>query len=131
MNVKLKSCFFLNHTNSLSPHRNGMAYGHHVDPHARIESEHLCNSRNFICRKADSHRKQSVLSVGQQPDVQNCRLQKSRQTSRYNLFTPAVKFIGVPPRNPEHIQTSDRYLTQQDSAPFNVRKHNFYGTVAE
>ena len=42
-----------------------MTNTHHIDPDARIQSIHLRNPRNFRCRQANSHRKQSVLSVGQ------------------------------------------------------------------
>ncbi len=62
------------HSDSFSAHRNSVADGHHIDFNARIKSEHLRYSGNFRCRQTDSHRQQSVLSVGQQSEIQDCSL---------------------------------------------------------
>ena len=70
-----------------------MADRHHIDPDARIQSIHLRNPRNFRCRQANTNRKQSVLSVGQQSEIEYRCLQKCRQTSRNDLLAPAVKSV--------------------------------------
>lgn len=83
--------FSFNHTDSPRPHRNSMADRHHIDSYGSVQPIHLRNPRNFRCRQAHSHRKQSVLSVGQQSEIEDSCLQKRRQTGGNNLFAPAVK----------------------------------------
>jgi len=108
-----------------------MADRHHIDPDARIQSIHLRNPRNFRCRQANTNRKQSVLSVGQQSEIEYRCLQKCRQTSRNDLLAPAVKSVCVTSRNSKKIQTSHSNLTQHYAASLDVRKHDLYCAVTE
>ena len=131
LNVKLKSSLSFNQTNSFTAHRNSMADRHHIHPNARIQSVHLSNPRNFIRRQTYSDCQQSVLSVGQQSKVENSRLQKCSKASGYDLLAPAVKSVGVAPRNSEHIQAPNSYLAKHYAASFDVCKHNFHRAVTE
>lgn len=127
----VKSSFSLDHIHRFSPHRNSMTNTHHINSDTGIKPVHLSYPRHFRCRKTKPHRKQSVLSVGKQSDIQYRCLQKSRQAGCYDLLAPAVKAVGVAPRNSEQIQTSHSYLTEHYSASLDVCKHNFYRAVAE
>lgn len=97
-----------------------MADRHHIDSYGSVQPIHLRNPRNFRCRQANSHRKQSVLSVGQQSEIEDSCLQKRRQTGGNNLFAPAVKTVRVTSRNAKKIQTSHSNLTQHDAATLDV-----------
>ena len=112
----VKSSFSLDHIHRLSPHRNSMTNTHHIDSNAGIKPKHLSNPRHFVCRQAYPHRKQWVLSVSQKTDIQYRCLQKSRQTSSDDLLAPAVKAVGVAPRNSEHIQAPNSYLAKHYAA---------------
>ena len=119
------------HTDRFSSHRNRMTNRHHIYPHTSIQSIHLRNPRNFRCRQANTNRKQSVLSVGQQSEIEYRCLQKCRQTSRNDLLAPAVKSVCVTSRNSEHIQAPDSYLAKHYAASLDVRKHDLYRAVTE
>lgn len=127
----VKSSFSLDHIHRLSPHRNSMTNTHHIDSNAGIKPVHLSYPRHFVCRQAYPHRKQWVLSVSQKTDIQYRCLQKSRQTSSDDLLAPAVKAVGVAPRNSEHIQAPDSYLAKHYAASLDVRKHDLYRAVTE
>ena len=131
LNVKLKSSLSFNQTNSFTAHRNSMTNTHHIDSNAGIKPKHLSNPRHFVCRQAYPHRKQWVLSVSQKTDIQYRCLQKSRQTSSDDLLAPAVKAVGVAPRNSEHIQAPNSYLAKHYAASLDVCKHNLYRAVTE
>ena len=131
LNVKLKSSLSFNQTNSFTAHRNSMANRHHIDSHTGIQSIHLSYPRHFVSRQTYPYRKQWVLSVRQKSNIQDRCLQKRRQASGYDLLAPAVKAVGVAPRNPEHIQAPDSYLAKHYAASLDVCKHNFYRAVAE
>ena len=119
------------HTDRLSPHTHRMTNTHHINSDTGIKPVHLSYPRHFVCRQAYPHRKQWVLSVSQKSDIQDRCLQKRRQAGCYDLLAPAVKAVGVAPRNSEQIQTSHSYLTEHYSASLDVCKHNFYRAVAE
>ena len=119
------------HTDCFSSHRNSMTNTHHIDSNAGIKPVHLSYPRHFVCRQAYPHRKQWVLSVSQKTDIQYRCLQKSRQTSSDDLLAPAVKAVGVAPRNSEHIQAPNSYLAKHYAASLDVCKHNFHRAVTE
>ena len=127
----VKSSFSLDHIHRLSPHRNSMTNTHHIDSNAGIKPVHLSYPRHFIRRQTYSDCQQSVLSVGQQSKVENSRLQKCSKANGYDLLAPAVKAVGVAPRNSEHIQAPDSYLAKHYAASLDVCKYNFYRAVAE
>lgn len=119
------------HTDCFSSHRNSMTNTHHIDSYAGIKPVHLSYPRHFVSRQTYPYRKQWVLSVRQKSDIQDRCLQKRRQASSYDLLAPAVKSVGVAPRNSEHIQAPNSYLTEHYSASLDVCKHNFYRAVTE
>ena len=127
----VKSSFSLDHIHRLSPHRNSMTNTHHIDSHTGIKPVHLSYPRHFVSRQAYPHSKQWVLSVRQKSDIQYRCLQKSRQAGCYDLLAPAVKSVGVAPRNSEHIQAPHSYLAKHYAASLDVCKHNFHRAVTE
>lgn len=129
--INVKSSFSLDHIHRFSPHRNSMTNTHHIDSNAGIKPVHLSYPRHFVSRQAYPHSKQWVLSVRQKSDIQYRCLQKSRQASSDDLLAPAVKAVGVAPRNSEHIQAPDSYLAKHYAASLDVRKHDLYRAVTE
>ena len=98
------------HTDRFSSHRNSMTNTHHIDSNAGIKSVHLSYPRHFVSRQTYPYRQQWVLSVRQKSDIQYRCLQKRCQAGGYDLLAPAVKSVGVAPRNSEHIQAPHSYL---------------------
>lgn len=129
--INVKSSFSLDHIHRLSPHRNSMTHTHHINSYTCIKPKHLSNPRNFIRRQTYPHRKQCVLSISQKSDIQYRCLQKSRQAGCDDLLAPAIKSVGVAPRNSEHIQAPNSYLAKHYAASFDVCKHNFHRAVTE
>ena len=93
---------------------------HHVDPHARIQTELLGNARDFIRREHHAESEKRMRPHRNQAHQEKGGLHESRKADRNDLTAPSCESVRVPTRQTEQVQTAYRDLDQENPAALDV-----------
>lgn len=103
----------------------------HVDLNSRVQSEHLRDAGDFVCRKHDAEAEQNIVFPCHKAEEQQGGLHESGQAKCDHLFTPLREAVRIAARQGEQVEASHGNLRQQDSPALDVGEKDFDDAVAE
>ena len=103
----------------------------HIDLDAGVQSEHLRDAGDFVCRKHDAEAKQDVVFPRHESEEQQGGLHEGGQAECDHLFAPLREAVRVATRQGEEVEAPDRDLRQKDSPALDVGEKDLDDAVAE
>ena len=103
----------------------------HVDLNSRVQSEHLRDAGDFVCREHDTEAEQDVVFPRHKTEKQQGGLHEGGQAECDHLFAPLREAVRITARQGEQVETPDRDLRQEDSPALDVGEKDLDDAVAE
>ena len=118
----LSPLLFSNHSCEIDRGGSCVNCTHGIESRTCVESEVLCDTRNFVCRQHDAETKECVgLHSNQSHHEKRC-LHEGREAKGYDLFAPTGEALRHSSRKAEKIETAYGNLREKDAAPLDIRE---------
>ena len=103
----------------------------HIDLNSRVQSEHLRNAGDFVCRKHHAETEQDIVFPRHKTEKQQGGLHEGGQAKCDHLFAPLREAVRIAARQGEQVEASYGNLRQEDSPALDVGEKDLDDTVAE